>query len=423
MLAVVAAFFLAGGSVVQQHTAAEAPPEHTMSLRLLWWLVRRRLWMAGIGLMIVGDIVSAVALGDGSVALVEPLLVVRLLFAVPMAAVWMRRRVSGRDWTGAAATSVGLAVFVLAGHPHEGPPGGVPAVDWVIGGGTVVALALGLALLARHLDPVRRAALLGAGAGMLFGLQAALTHSAIGVLSADGVIGLLEAWQTYCIGVVAVVGILLNQSAFQAAPLPASFPVMTAAEPLAGIAVGVGVLDGALRLTPAAFAVELVGLAVMVGGIYLLASSPLVTGQVDLFEARHEEGLAVVAETGLERELRALHHELDVIERRADHSGRMRWTHRRVNTHLRQLDQEIDRLCVLQDDIARLRTRERERSQRRPAPDRVQFERADRDLDTRQQEINTRADELRGRSRQLRQRAETLFHAPIRPAAEPPAPR
>jgi hypothetical protein len=41
-LTLVAALFVAIGEVIQQRSAAHAPPEHNLSLRLLVWLVRRR---------------------------------------------------------------------------------------------------------------------------------------------------------------------------------------------------------------------------------------------------------------------------------------------------------------------------------------------------------------------------------------------
>jgi hypothetical protein len=51
-------------------------------------------------------------------------------------------------------------------------------------------------------------------------------------------IGLLTSWPGYCLIVVSVAGLWLMQSAFNAAPLHASLPAITAAEPVTGIALG-----------------------------------------------------------------------------------------------------------------------------------------------------------------------------------------
>jgi hypothetical protein len=73
------------------------------------------------------------------------------------------------------------------------------------------------------------------------------------------------------------VALLLNQSAFEAAPLDASLPAITVAEPLAGIAFGVGVYGEHLTLSGPLLAVELLGVAAMVAGVVIVARSPVVT--------------------------------------------------------------------------------------------------------------------------------------------------
>ena len=103
VLSILAALCFGAGSVVQQRAASEAPPEDVLSWRLLLWLVHRPLWLAGVAFALVGNLFAANALGRGSIALVEPLFVVRLLFALPLAAAWMRR-----PSTTAGSSSTGL---------------------------------------------------------------------------------------------------------------------------------------------------------------------------------------------------------------------------------------------------------------------------------------------------------------------------
>lgn len=119
LLAFGAALCLAAGSVAQQRAAAKAPPEDMLRFSLLWWLAHQPVWLAGVALFLVGNLLSASALARASIALVEPLLTVRLLFAFPMEAAWARRSLTARDWIGALATAAGLAIFVVAGDPHQ----------------------------------------------------------------------------------------------------------------------------------------------------------------------------------------------------------------------------------------------------------------------------------------------------------------
>ena len=82
LLVIVAASVVAVGEVVQQRWAAQAPPEHNLSIRLLPWLVRRPRWLAGLVASSVGNLLFATAVGSGNIGLVEAVFVVRLLFAV-----------------------------------------------------------------------------------------------------------------------------------------------------------------------------------------------------------------------------------------------------------------------------------------------------------------------------------------------------
>lgn len=422
VLALVASVFFAAGSVIQQRAASHAPPEKVLSFSLVIWLARRPLWLSGIALSTVGNVASAIALGAGNAALVQPLQVTRLLFALPLAAAWVRRSVPVRDWMGAVATAVGLAIFIVAGRPHQGATSTAPPLDWVIVGGTIVALALALVLIGRQLDAIREAPLLAAAAGMLFGLQGALTHDAIDALETGGLFAMLQTWQAYGVLACALVGILLTQSAFNLAPLSASFPTLVVAEPLAAIAIGVGVQGGVLDLSPLTFAGALVGLAIMITGVYVLASSPFVTGQLDLLERRREEGLAYRTEETLEHDLQVLSEELDQV---AAGGARPSWAVRsrqHLQRHLDRIDEELVRLGELRADI--VRHREAERQKQRPRAltrqEREEYERYDLELSERERELDVGARRLEEWSLRLRRRVVELR---LEPGGEETPPR
>ncbi|GGV32110.1 hypothetical protein GCM10010182_64580 [Actinomadura cremea] len=275
VLALGAAALFGLGSAVQQRAASRAPEGLVLHWRLLWYLVRQRLWLVGVGTAVVGNILSALALGKGGVALVQPLLVTRLLFALPIAATWERRRLTGREWGGAIAISGGLGAFLVAGRPEEGGETDAPIWIWLLIVGLVGLITGGLVKLARRLAPEKEAPVLGIGAGMLFGLQSALTDTAMGRLFDHGLLALLLHWSPYAVAVVAVTGTLLLQSAFRLEPLEASYPPLAAVEPLAGIAIGLGVLGGTVRLAPQWLAIEAVGLLVMTAGVWVLAKAAM----------------------------------------------------------------------------------------------------------------------------------------------------
>src|SRR5205085_10773166 len=86
--------------------------------------------------------------------------------------------------------------------------------------------------------------------------------------------GLLSTWHPYAIVVLGVTALVMVQSAFETAPLRLSLPALTAAQPLAGIACGVGFLGDQLRVTTGALAWEAAGIAAVVAGVVLIGSHP-----------------------------------------------------------------------------------------------------------------------------------------------------
>jgi drug/metabolite transporter (DMT)-like permease len=243
-LALGAALFLAVGFVVQQRVAAQEPPEERLSFLLLVKLVQRPVWLGGVAVMAVGQVLGAAALKTGNLALVEPVIATNLLFALPLAAIWSRRRLGVREWAGGFLLVGGLATFVAAGDPHGGHGAYVPWTHWVMAGAVVGALASTLVSISRRQDPYRQATFLASAAGFLYGMQDALTQRTMSELG-HGVLAMLSTWPAYALLTVAVIAMLLSQSAFEEAPLSASLPASTAIEPIAGIAFGVGLYHDA----------------------------------------------------------------------------------------------------------------------------------------------------------------------------------
>jgi hypothetical protein len=218
---------------------------------------------------------GAVALGRGDVSLVEPLLTTNLLFALLLARVLSAQRLGHREWSGAVLLVVGVVSFIVAAHPRSSPRPGDELGRWLFLAGVAVLAGAGALLARRRLGP-SRAALLAGAAGLLFGVQDALTRESM-LMMRSGLVRLLSSWPGYTVVVVAVTGLLLVQSAFEAAPLGASLPVLTAVEPLTGIAYGIGVFGEVIRLAARWVAVEAAGLIAMVVGVILIARSPMIT--------------------------------------------------------------------------------------------------------------------------------------------------
>ncbi|MFG3273648.1 DMT family transporter [Streptomyces luteogriseus] len=271
-LALGAACCLGLGFVLQQNAAQRAPLSDFLSFRLLLDLVKVPRWLGGIALMVVGMGLGAAALGQGELSLVEPLLATNLLFALALSRKQTRQPLGRQGWAGLLLLAGGVTAFIVAGRPEGGAATADPVRQWLIIG-VMIGLAL---LLTTHGKRSRLSSgpvLLALAAGLLYGVQDALTRIS-GQKAADGIVELLTGWEPYAVLALGVTGLVLVQSAFETASLRKSLPALTAAQPLAGIVCGVGFLGDRLRTDAVALSWEAGGLLAVVAGIVLLGLHP-----------------------------------------------------------------------------------------------------------------------------------------------------
>lgn len=255
-------------SVAQQSAAAAVPEGESLIATLLssprWW--------AGV----IGDIggygVQVAALWVGSVLIVQPLVVSMLLFALPLSAKFSSFRMTRTTWVLAISLALALAVFIVVGDPTEGHSN-APLSEWVIPLAVAAAVISSCAVAGLVLkNPGRRALLLGAAGGLLFGVAVAFTKFVTDLIGKD-VIGALTAWQTYALVGCGVIGFYLQQLAFQAGPLSASLPAVTIGEPFGAAFLGITVLDERVRDDPFALVVIATSVAVMIYATIALSRS------------------------------------------------------------------------------------------------------------------------------------------------------
>jgi drug/metabolite transporter (DMT)-like permease len=272
-LASAAAFAMA--SVLQHAAARSAPQAESLRLRLLTDLLQRPQWLAGLAVSALGFFLQAAALAFGPLTLVEPLIVTELAFALPLAARFGHRKMGKREWWGTAAVIAGLALFLVASSPSGSRTSHPSDLAWMrVGIGVTIVVAACL-LLASHRNTVWRATLLGVCAGTAFGLLSALVKAVTVLLRTHGVLGTLANWQPYSLALVAPLGELFAQSAYQAGPLAASLPAIDALEPGVAVVIGAAAFGESLNNSPIALSLEVVGVLLIITGIITVDTSPI----------------------------------------------------------------------------------------------------------------------------------------------------
>lgn len=271
-LAAGASFAVAG--VLQQRAAATRPQNESLSFRLVADLLHQRLWLVGLAIAVASYFFQALALAFGPLALVQPLVVTELVFAVPISARLQHGKLGVREWAGVIAVSAGLALAITAADPRGGNP--LPGIGkWLTVLPAVGVVAIGAALTGRALHDTVRASMFGFAAATTLGTEAALLQSTTAVFR-SGVVNGFTSWQPYAMAISSIAGLLLVQSAYQAGPLAASLPVMDAFEPTVAVLIGVTIFGEHVRTATLPVAGTATGIVILMIGIVALDTSPVV---------------------------------------------------------------------------------------------------------------------------------------------------
>jgi drug/metabolite transporter (DMT)-like permease len=290
LLSLAASFCTATSTVCQRLGAHSLDARETGAFgfdpMLVFRLARRPLWLLGFACMFVGFAFQVTALHFGPLALVQPLLALELLFVFGYLAVLSRfRGVGRREWLAAVAMCAGLVVFLSAASPSSGQAHAPAALWWISGLATFTVVTVGVAVASRASSPARRAALLGVATGVVWGFLAAVIKELSSHVD-DGLAAVLGNWSAYVLIGVGAAAMLLASHAMTAGPLAASQPGFTLLVPVVAFLLGVFQFGEHPRTSPAAVGAEVLGLLVLVAGVWALSRSDLMTSRAEVQAAR-----------------------------------------------------------------------------------------------------------------------------------------
>lgn len=265
-VALASAFAFAVSSALKHVSAGQVPDAQDLAPHKLLSFIRSTLghplWLAGIFADLIGLILQLIALHLGALAVVQPLLVTGLLFALLLRARY-QRAVSFHElvWatvlTGALASCLAIIGVGRSSEPADKGPAAAAAFV-----GLFIACACVRYGRAQR-SPGRAATLMGVALGAIYAATAGLLKS-LSDIGLGHPTQLLNSWQLYSVVLLGAVSLLLTQLTFQAGPLAASLPAMSTVDPLLSIAVGIFVYDERLR-AGVSTGVLLIGLLAVLG--------------------------------------------------------------------------------------------------------------------------------------------------------------
>jgi drug/metabolite transporter (DMT)-like permease len=259
-------------SVTTRHVASVADPHKSAGWRLIIYLLRNPVWLIGWAAQAAAFVFQALALHNGEVSVVQPLLVIELVLTLVLRRVWIRQSIRPAAWSGGGLACLGLAVFLVASEPqggNEAPTSGHWAAA-IIGCAALIAVLMALG----RLTPAGpRAALWGAAAATAWALIAAFIKSTTDTITQFGVGGMFTHWPVYALAVGGLTGVLLEQWALQAGPLRVSQPFLVIVDPLVSIVLSVWLFGEHFVPDAGTVAISAVAFAVMCAGVVVLTQT------------------------------------------------------------------------------------------------------------------------------------------------------
>jgi drug/metabolite transporter (DMT)-like permease len=264
-----------------QHVASIASPRRTSGWRLVVYLFRSPLWLLGWVALAGAFVFQALALHNGQISIVQPVLATELVFMLVLRRFWIHQSIRAITWGAAAVTCVSLTVFIIAGQPGGGQP--MPTSKyWFTAGLTCCAVAAVLAVLARWGSPSLRAALYASGSAVMWALVATFIKATTDTLTQFGVGGMFTHWPIYALAIASVAALFLEQAALHVGPLRISQPFLMIIDPIVSIALSVWLFDEHFTDNAAVLAVAAAAFAVMCGGVVLLTQTAPATMKADI---------------------------------------------------------------------------------------------------------------------------------------------
>ncbi|WP_329528012.1 DMT family transporter [Streptomyces sp. NBC_01462] len=266
LLSFVSAVAYAGGAIVQEQVALTSPEQTYAPLR-------RPGWWAAVALTGLGGVLHVVALAYGPLSLVQPLGALTIVFALPMAAVFVGRRAGATAWRGAIMATVGLAVLLaLVGSADAQSLSTTQrTVLAVVAGGAVVAFMV--AGRAAHRHPAVRSVLLAVGSGTAFSMSSVFTKTV--AVDWEHRVSLSDLPSLTLIGVFATAGMLLSQASYRGGGLAAPLATLTVVNPVVAAAVGITMFGETFRYGETGTVLALACGVVAAGGLILLTTEQI----------------------------------------------------------------------------------------------------------------------------------------------------
>lgn len=278
-LALASAFATNLGFLCKHRGACTAPAVDVLRpLATAKSLFSSRWFSAGVAVALFAGLLHVIALTLAPLSLVQAVVAAGVVLLAIMARRLFGQRVARRHWLAVLLTGTGLALLALT-VPHTiGAHSASSASTLLAYIGTLAAIGAAL-LLARRLGRLAHAhgVVVGAAAGIFFGLTDIAIKALVGVVARDGLAGLLGPW----LPVILIVGLAAQYTSARGLQLGEAVSVIAvtgATATVASVIAGFAVFGDPLPHAPLPLIAEAAGFALVCLAALVSPPAPPATG-------------------------------------------------------------------------------------------------------------------------------------------------
>lgn len=271
VLALVCALATNVGFLYKHRGACAAPPvDMRHPLRTARSLFASRLFAIGMGIATSAWIFHVAAMSLAPLSMVQAVLAGGMVLLAVMAERIFGLRIGRRQWIGLGLTALGLVLLGLtlpAAHGADSRfslPGMISFEAALVGGGTLLIMGPRIGAPQEH-----HGFMLGAAAGIMFGVSDIAIKAMSGLVGSAGIGGLLTPWLAVCV-VASVAAFYASAKGLQDGdPVPVIAITGTAAN-VSGIIGGIIVFGDPLSGNPVSLVIQCVAFALVVAAAWLM---------------------------------------------------------------------------------------------------------------------------------------------------------
>jgi drug/metabolite transporter (DMT)-like permease len=254
-----------------KYRGACAAPEVTWRhpLRSAAGLWRQRWFAIGMLVACVAWLLHVVSMSLAPLSIVQAVIAGGLVFLTVLAERFFGFRLGRRQWCGVGFTSLGLALLAITLPPSGGAHSGYSLAGMVAFEAGLLACGTLLVLSPRFgAQHEHHGVLLGAAAGILFGVSDVAIKALSGAIGHHGAIALLSPWLLTCVA-ASIVAFYASARGFQRGEAVPVITVTSAAANVSAIVGGIVVFGDPMRSDPLGLLLETVAFLLVIAAAWL----------------------------------------------------------------------------------------------------------------------------------------------------------